>query len=177
MIILTNFFVTAMWKLRKFTLTLFCRIFREINGESYLQMKWLISWCDEIFFVRLYFLIYFSRKFRENHEFTILRITMLYAFFKKVSSSAHCGNYRNLLSHYFSRNFVKVPFLLSNLQNKRFDETLFGLDWNLIISALQNFREITFCVFQEIWEWCHILFPKNLILPKFFVKLAKFSLI
>ena len=40
--------------------------------------------------------------------------------------SSHCGNYRNLFSHFFGKNFVKTTFLLMNLLNSWFDESFFG---------------------------------------------------
>ena len=37
-----------------------------------------------------------------------------------------CGNYRNLLSHFFGKNFVKPTFLLKKLLKSWFDEIFFG---------------------------------------------------
>ena len=40
---------------------------------------------------------------------------------------AQCGKYRNSLSHFFDKNFVKVTFLLAELPAKSwFDEIFFG---------------------------------------------------
>ena len=41
-----------------------------------------------------------------------------------------CGNYVNLLSHFFAKNFVKTTFLLMNLLNSWFDEIFFR--WEII---------------------------------------------
>ena len=38
--------------------------------------------------------------------------------------SAHCGNYGNLLSRSFGKNFVKVTVLLKKLLNSWFDEKI-----------------------------------------------------
>ena len=44
---------------------------------------------------------------------------------KAQGNRAQCGNYRNLLSQFFDRYFVKATFLLKKLLNSWFHETFF----------------------------------------------------
>ena len=38
---------------------------------------------------------------------------------------SQCGNYRNLLSHFFGKNFLKLTFLLKKSLKSSFDEIFF----------------------------------------------------
>ena len=83
----------------------------------------------------------FSRNFfaRSNHDFGIFNdltefwivFTYLSNFFCKLShdfgnvDGTQCGNYGNLLSLFFGKNFVKVTFLLKKSLNSWFDEIFF----------------------------------------------------
>ena len=60
-----------------------------------------------------------------------LEIQWMFESFKSTREimsecSAQCGNYGNLLSHFFDKNFVKVTFLLKKILKSWFDEIFYG---------------------------------------------------
>ena len=69
----------------------------------------------------------------------------------------HSGNYENLLSHFFGKNFVKATFLLKKSLNSWFDEIFFR--WERIS------RFSTLCSVAQCGKMRNLVSPK-----KYFVK-------
>ena len=92
-----------MWKLSKSTVRLFCQKFRETNFFSYRELLYSRSF------------EYFSfQSFRAKQCKVSADCQKL--FFE--SGRTQCGNYGNLLSHFFGKNFVKATSALEKLLTK-----------------------------------------------------------
>ena len=99
------------------------KFFREINTLITSFVKTLI-WRKKCWFFRkirkimefLYFFLYSSAKISWNKNELISYVLLPY--------TAQCGNYTNLLSHFFGKNFVKPTILL-----KRVDLTKYFFWW------------------------------------------------
>ena len=79
-----------------------------------LNVDWITVWKNEKFTVA-------QKKFRQINSlvFSIVKTVLSRNFCHKSVRvnfhNTHCGNCGNLLSHFFDKNFVKVPFLLKKI--------------------------------------------------------------
>ena len=104
------------------------KFFREINTLITSFVKTLI-WRKKCWFFRnirkimefLYFFLYSSAKISWKNKNELISYVLLPYVYCTVHS-AQCGNYTNLLSHFFGKNFVKPIILL-----KRVDLTKYFL--------------------------------------------------
>ena len=71
-------------------------------------------------------------------------------------AKTQCGNYGNLLSHFFYKHFVKVVFLLDKSRSSRFHE-IFFVD--------SEFLVFSHCAKSSMWKF------EIFILQGFYVKL------
>ena len=100
-------------------------------------------------------------------QITYLLISIAFTNFSQTCvevNSPHCGNYGNLLSLFFGKNFVKVMVLLTKLLNSWFDEkkngesTFFIFPQCALSLFWQKFRESN--VFTSKRSYCVANFTK-----------------
>ena len=81
----------------------------------------------------------------------ILQVRALVPQTLKVSSILHaqCGNYRNLLSYFFDKNFVKGKVLLEKLLKSRFRKIFFDE------SEIHDFSHFEY---RTVWKFQNLSF-------------------
>ena len=90
-------------------------------------------------------------------------------FYEISAHCAQCGNYGNLLSHFFGKNFVKITVLLLRLLNSWFDEIFFGeskfisfshcaVEIQLSHIYAKNFVKATFLLIKLLNNWFDEIF-------------------
>ena len=77
--------------------------------------------------LRKLILFYYKNSVNSTHHMFEL-VSRIFSTHIRIALCAQCGNYGNLLSRFFDKNFVKVTFLLKKILKSWFDEIFFWGD-------------------------------------------------